>query len=150
MEIDNEKANSELHECYIEKDGLLPIPTREYDRLKKAAEGNPEVCKGFNCEFQQLYQYKKWSWSHFCIGVVKQIFSAEFWIFGIVTFLFINFVDKTTVGVWIAYVALGGCFMFFKPLSVLITRGKLNVEAKLGTNLSANLTETINAKREHL
>ena len=124
----------------------MEIDEREYERLRRIEEKDPKLCEGMNCTFQQLYLNKKWSWSQFFVGIVKFLFSPELWIFAVVTYLFIHYASKLSLGAWIAYVSIGGAFMFFKPLSNLIYHGKLNLDAKLGATIGANITKNLNEK----
>jgi len=122
----------------------MEISEREYERYKRLEENNPKLCEGYHCEFQRLYLNKKWSWSQFFIGIVKFLTSPELWIFAVVTYLFIHYASKLSLGAWIAQISLGGAFMFFKPLSHLIYHGKLNLDAKLGASIGTNITKTLN------
>ena len=76
----------------------------------------------------------KWSWAKAGIGLWKIITSPEVWVFAVATVLFVIFAPKDNAGFWIAYLSLGAAFMFFKPLSRLIGRGKLNVSASASVN----------------
>ncbi|MCL2832093.1 MAG: hypothetical protein FWD78_02890 [Treponema sp.] len=119
-------------------DKMIEIPEREYDRLKQFEDGDPKYCQGVSCIFQREYNNKRWSWSNFFIGIVRFVFSPELWVFAVITVLFVNFEDIKTLGHWIAYISIGGAFMFFKPLSNLLSKGKLNIEAKLGATATVN------------
>ena len=124
----------------------MEISEREYERLMRIAEKDHKYCEGYDCAFQKWYMNKKWSWSQFFIGIIKFLTSPELWIFAVVILLFIHYANKLSLGAWIAYVSLGGAFMFFKPLSNLIYNGKLNLDANLGATIGTNITKNVNEK----
>ena len=111
--------------------------------LSSKKRNTRKLCEGLNCPYQKEHYKKKWSWSHFFIGLVNDIktliFSPEIWVFVITTIIYIIFADKKDLGSWIAYISLGGAFMFYKPLSSLISNGKLNVDTKFGASISKEL-----------
>ena len=102
-----------------------------------------KCCEGENCPYQMEHNHKKWSWPHFMIGIVKDlkalVFSSEVWVFAIVTYAFFALMSTPTTGQWGAYIGLGAAFMFFKPLSGLISRGNLNVSANIGANINKTI-----------
>ena len=108
-------------------------------------EVKEEKCMKLDCQYYMESCHKKWNWSHFWIGIVKDIktllLSPEVWVFAFITLAYYIFADKTSDTQWITYVALGACFMFFKPLSVLINNAKLNIEAKVGASLNKEIKE---------
>lgn len=126
------------------EDLKMEIEQSEYEHLKRKAEGNPKLCDGPNCDYQKVYWHKKWSWPHAKVGLIEKLTSLEFWFFACSTILFIVFApkEKLGIGIWIAYFSLTALFIFFKPLSALIKKGKLNVEAKLGA--TASIGKTLN------
>ena len=117
----------------------MEIELAEYERLKRIETNNPKLCEGVNCQYQQEHNQKKWSWTHFFIGIIKQFQRVEFWIFIVTTAMFIKYAPKNILGFWIAYICLGVAFMFFTPLSHLLSNGKLNVEAKVGASVNKNI-----------
>jgi len=119
----------------------MEIPEQEYEQLKRNAEGNPKLCHGVNCDYMKEHLHKKWSFSHFKVSMSKIITLPEVWIFLIVTVIFIIFAPKTVLGVWIGFFIVSGCFMFFKPLSSLISRGNLNVSASVGASLNKSINK---------
>jgi len=140
------------NQCFKEKDGMIIIPRKEYDRLRRLDRDiNPLLCEGIYCIFQQEHNQRKWSGSRFIIGVINDLktllFSPEVWVFAMVSIIYLRRIPKSDTS-FITYVLLAGVFMFFRPLSKLIGRGKLNVEAKLGATAAANLSKNIAKKEE--
>ena len=82
----------------------------------------------------------KWSGAKAGIGLWKIISSAEVWVFITASILFVMFAPKDNAAFWIAYLSLGAVFMFFKPLSKLIGRGNLNVNANVGASITKNIS----------
>jgi len=143
-----EVKNLSNEECYVLKDDMIHLTQEQFSFLKHKADGNPKVCEGNDCPFQRFYNNKIFSWSHFTVGFVKLLVSVEFWIFVITTVLFIMYAKKDVPTYWISYVIMGGVFMFFKPLSALIGRGNLNIDAKLGANAGATLTKNLTSSKD--
>ena len=112
---------------------LIQITYEEYDRLLKIADDKIKPCEGINCVFQQIYNGKRFSISHAITGIAKLVTSPEIWVFIVYTYHIhpILFKDTTLPIYWIMYCVVGICFMFFKPLCNLISRGNLNIEARL-------------------
>jgi len=123
----------------------MEITPEEYDQFTiwKTANGNPVLCQGLACDFLRVCNKKKWSWSHFLIDLIKDIktliFSPHVWVFIIVTINYSVFADKANLGQWIAYVSLGGAFMFYEPLSSLIGKGNLNINGNIGASLNKDI-----------
>jgi len=123
---------------------LITINEQEYELFLqwKYTNNNPKLCDGYNCEYYKESNKKKWSTVHFLIGIIKDIkaliFKPQVWVFVITTAVFIIFANKDLVGIWIAYISLGGAFMFYEPLSSLISRGNLNVNAGVGIQKNIN------------
>jgi len=116
----------------------MEIQVEEYERLKRAADGEPKLCIGLECEYQKIHNKKAWSLAHFKVGMSKIIASPEFWIYLFFAILFIIFAPKDVLGVWICFAGVTVGFMFFKPLSSLIARGNLNVNAGVGIQKNIN------------
>jgi len=123
----------------------MEIIQEEYEQYTKwkTANGSPVLCHGLDCEFQKVCIKKIWSWSHFWIGLIenlkKLILSPHVWVFLIVTINYSLFADKANLGQWIAYVSLGGAFMFYEPLSSLIGKGNLNINGNIGASLNKEI-----------
>ena len=123
----------------------MEIEQAEYERLMRCAEGNPKLCQGIACEFMQKDQHKKWSPSHFIVGLAKIVTSPEFYVFLIFTTLFIIFAPKDVIGSWVCLAVVAICFMFYKQIGNLINKGNLHVNANAG--VGANINKTIGENR---
>lgn len=97
-----------------------------------------KLCEGNNCIHKKECEEKKWSWSRHFIGTAKILTSPEFWVFAITTVMWIVFAPKDSLGHWIGLIIVGGVFVLFKPISKLIERGNLNVNANVGLNKNIN------------
>jgi len=131
------------------------ITNGELEFLGKIRNGKIKLCEGNDCHFHQEHHKKKWSPAHFKISLSRIVVSPEFWVWFIstilmaLTFFLLKPTEKIVVASLISNAALGGLFVLFKPISGLIERGNLSIEAKIGATVQRILTErkAVNDKR---